>query len=360
MSYFSKSNYHSALEDNNNIDKKSFPKPFWILWFIELWERFGFYGMQAIIILYFVKNLGFSSKESFYIFGSFSAFCYGFVWIGGLIGDQYLGAKRTLLLGVSILIISYVFISISTKETIFYGLSGIIIGNAIFKANPSSLIAKVYATDSARLDGAMMLYYVAINIGSLIASFIIPMIAQTYNWHYAFLICATGLSIGSLFFLLHLTKLDQIATQAGKEPLKLMRLFKVLIAVCFLVYVIANILIFTALIATLSVFITSLCFIYFIYKAFKLPNEQRNRMLIALILMIQAVMFFALYQQMPTSLTLFIEHSVDRHIGLFLIPSAQFQLLNPFFILIMAPFLGFIFKRFPGSHATKFCFGMTL
>ena len=78
-------------------------KAFWVLWSIELWERFGYYGTQAVLSLYFVHKLGYTEKESFYVFGSFSAFVYGFVWIGGYLGDHYLGAKRTLFLGAIVL-----------------------------------------------------------------------------------------------------------------------------------------------------------------------------------------------------------------------------------------------------------------
>lgn len=82
-------------------------KPFWVVWSIELWERFSYYGVQAILALYFINQLGYSESQSFYVFGSFTAFVYGFIWIGGWVGDSYLGAKRTLLLGAIILMFSY-------------------------------------------------------------------------------------------------------------------------------------------------------------------------------------------------------------------------------------------------------------
>ena len=144
-------------------------KPFWVVWAVELWERFGYYGVQAILALYFVQQLGYTEAQSFYVFGSFSAFVYGFTWIGGWLGDKYFGAKRMLVLGAVVLALSYSALALATHDTIFYALSGIIIGNSLFKANPASLISKMYEHDYATLDGAMTYYYMAVNVGSMLS-----------------------------------------------------------------------------------------------------------------------------------------------------------------------------------------------
>ena len=123
---------------------KTLSAPFWIVWGVEFWERFGFYGFQAIIALYFTQKLGMSEKETIYLMGSFFAFTFGFIWVGGLIGDKILGAKRTIVVGAVTLGVSYLSFIFANKETIYYIFAGIIIGNAIFKANPSSLISKMF------------------------------------------------------------------------------------------------------------------------------------------------------------------------------------------------------------------------
>ena len=150
-----------------NKTNKSFSAPFWIVWAVEFWERFGYYGFQAIIALYFTHKIGLTQKETIYLLGSFFAFSFGFIWVGGYIGDKVLGAKRSIILGAFILGISYVSFLFIDKETIYYTLAGIIIGNAIFKANPSSLISKMFDKGDSRLDGAMTMYYMAINIGCI-------------------------------------------------------------------------------------------------------------------------------------------------------------------------------------------------
>lgn len=340
--------------------KSGYPLPFWVAWAIELWERFGFYGMQAIIALYFVRSLGYSSQESFYIFGSFSAFCYGFIWVGGWVGDKYLGAKRSIVIGSVILMLSYAAMALATKETIFFALAGVIVGNALFKANPSSLISKIYGQGNPQLDGAMTMYYVAVNVGSLLSMSITPIIAEIWGWHYAFWVCSFGLLLGIINFCIFLPKMQDLSTEAGKRPFSIARILIVIIASIIATIVIGNILELTALITTATFIISGLCFIYFLYCAFKQPSEIRNRMIISLVLMFQAIVFFTLYQQMPTSLNFFAAHNIDRAVGSWMIPAAEFQLLNPLVIVLMAPVLAFFYRKTPGTHATKFCFGMTL
>lgn len=342
------------------LPRQGYPLPFWVAWAVELWERFGYYGMQAIIALYFVKSLGYSSQESFFIFGSFSAFCYGFIWIGGWVGDKYLGAKRSIVIGAIILMLSYAGMALATKETIFYALSGVIVGNALFKANPSSLISKIYGKGNPQLDGAMTMYYVAVNVGSLISMFITPLVAQAYGWHYAFWICTIGLLLGIINFIIFLPAMQDLSTEAGKKPFNVVRVVTVIISSILAVLIIGNILMYTSVITTATFIIAGLCFIYFLFKSFQLPKDDRNRMIIALVLMLQAIVFFTLYQQMPTSLTFFAEHNVNREVFGFTIPSAEFQLLNPLVIVLMAPVLAWFYRKIPGTHATKFCFGMTL
>ncbi|MCG6507181.1 oligopeptide:H+ symporter, partial [Vibrio parahaemolyticus] len=139
-----------------NIFKQ--PKSFYLIFSIEFWERFGFYGMQAILTVYLVKILGMNESSSFVLFGAFSALVYGFVAAGGWIGDKVIGTKRAITLGAIILMIGYVLLGMSTTkdhfggETLIYIAMGFItVGNGLFKANPSSLLAKVYPENDPRL-----------------------------------------------------------------------------------------------------------------------------------------------------------------------------------------------------------------
>ena len=336
------------------------PKPFWVIWAIEIWERFGYYGTQALLALYFVKHLGFSESESMYVFGSFFAFVFGFVWVGGQIGDKVLGAKRTIVLGAIILMIAYISLFFASPDTIFYSLGGVIVGNALFKANPSSLVSKLYKKGDPALDGAMTMYYMAINIGSFVALFFAPIIGAVFGFKYAFLMSGIGLVIGLLNFFIFYKVLDSISTEAGRETLRISKLITVVIGAIISVFIIGSILPYTAICYTIVGIVAFYGFARFLKIAFSLHGSDRKRMLVAFILLLQGIIFFVLYNQMPTSLTFLAQNNINGTIFGWAIPAAQYQILNPLFILLMSPFLAWAYKRAPGSHVTKFCFGMTL
>ncbi len=339
---------------------KTFSAPFWVVWGIEFWERFGFYGVQAIIVLYFVKHIGLSEKEAIYLMGSFSALMYGFVWLGGYLGDKIIGAKRSIILGSVILASSYMSFSIANESSLYYSLAGIIVGNAIFKANPSSLISKMFSKGDGRLDGAMTMYYMAVNIGSLVSMALTPVISDAYGYQYGFLVCSLGLLAGLVSFFLLYSKMDSVYTEAGKNPLDIKK-FLITIAVSFSAFmIIANILDEIHVCLTITIFVVILATAYYLYIAFTSSSYERNRMLVALVLIVEAVVFFSMYSQQPTSLTLFAEHNIHMSIFGWEIPAAQYQMLNPFWIVALSPILAIFYAKTKYSHATKFCFGMVM
>ena len=190
------------------------PKAFYLIWLIELWERFGFYGMQAILVLYLVQELGFGDTQAYNTFGAFAALLYALTSIGGYIGDHILGTKRTILFGAITLFIGYFLLTISNEHTIYHGLGVIVVGNGLFKANPSSLLAKLYDPDDHRVDGAFTLYYMAINIGSFVSIAATPFVANLWGWNIAFMVSAIGLFIGIINYVC----LINWAKDSGSEP----------------------------------------------------------------------------------------------------------------------------------------------
>lgn len=350
----------SYLTENDIIKQPMMPKQFWVLWTIELWERFGYYGMQAILALYFVHQLGYTERESIFIFGTFSAFVYGFVWVGGYIGDHYLGAKRTIVIGAIIIAISYAMMAIATKDSVFFALAGVVVGNALFKANPSSLISKLYKKGDTALDGAMTLYYMAVNIGSFFSMAITPIIAANYGWGYAFAICSVGLLLGTSSFMIFYKVLDNVYTDAGSKALKLGRFFIVIVGAIISVIAIGILLPYTGICTAIVFIVVAGAFFKFFKIALSLEKRERRRMLVAFVLLFQGVVFFVLYNQMPTSLTFFAVHNINNHIFGLVIPPAEYQVLNPFWIVLMSPILAWLYIKIKSTHITKFCIGMTL
>ena len=205
---------------DNSLNNKDRSKAYGMLWALEFWERFGYYGVQAVLALYFVKSLGFTDTQAFYVFGSFAGLNYGFIWLGGFIGDKYLGAKRTIVIGALILFLGYCLLLLSSQTAVLYSLSCIVVGSALFKSNPTSLISKMYQDSDSKLDGAITMYYMAVNVGGGISMALIPILVQFYGWHSGFGVCAIGLVIALSTYTYFYGLLKNIATEAGSKKLK--------------------------------------------------------------------------------------------------------------------------------------------
>jgi POT family proton-dependent oligopeptide transporter len=336
-----------------------------MIFLLELWERFGFYTVQGVFALFFIRYLGYSDSESYYTFGAFSALVYGMVVIGGYLGDKVLGTKRTIVLGLIVLALGYFSLAITDKEHVFLALGLICVGNGLFKANPSNLLAKCYEPNDPRLHGGFTLYYMAINLGSIFALFAGPTIASRYGYSYAYLMSTVGLLIGLLNYYLQRHYIAQVDTAADNKRISIMQWGGVILGI-YLCTMGASYLLQHVLFAqNLFWLITAIVVVYYFYLAQKESKEMRLRMFVALVLMIEGICFFILYQQMPTSLNLFAVHNVTPTLLGITIDAQSFQALNPIWIVIMSPVLAQVYASFDHqgmSFATpyKFALGMTM
>ncbi|AIT08730.1 major facilitator transporter [Candidatus Francisella endociliophora] len=358
------------IDDINHSKSQNSVAPFWVLWTLELWERFGYYGLQAILAIYFAKKLGFSDGDAMLIFGSFSALLYGGPLIGGWIGDSYLGAKRTIFIGAGILFLSYLSLSFATviaeqigsteKTIVMYSLAGVAIGFGLFKPNPTSLISKLFEKGDPALDGAMTMYYMAINIGSFVSMLITPFVAAKFGYLHAFLCSAIGMLLGLISYIIFYPKIAKVSTDAGLQKFSWSKAIIVIIGSLIAITISANILENTNLCTAVVIVIAIIALIYFFVQMIKQPEHERKRMIVALILIIQGIIFFVLYQQMPTSLNFFAVNNVNPHFLGMTLQGEQWQVLNPLAILVVSPLLSIYYRKSAGTHVTKFCFGMTL
>ncbi len=341
------------------------PRAFHMIFMLELWERFGYYTVQGILTLYFIRYLGYSDVESYYTFGAFSALVFGMVVIGGYLGDKVLGTKRTIVLGLVVLASGYFSLAITDKGHVFYALGLICVGNGLFKANPSNLLSKCYDENDPRLHGGFTLYYMAINLGSMVALFVGPSISSKYGYPYAYMISAIGLLVGIANYWLQKKHVAHINTEADKRKITLVHwtlvAFGVLAFTLSSAYLLQHVMIAKNLLWT----ITALVVLTYAYIMKKESHASFMRMLVAFVLMLEAVIFFTLYQQMPTSLNLFAVNNVVPHFLGFTIDAQAFQALNPIWIVLMSPILAHIYgnlhkKDISFSIPYKFALGMTM
>ncbi|WP_272680811.1 dipeptide/tripeptide permease DtpA [Providencia sp. PROV129] len=356
----------STTNNKEEVSLNAFkqPRSFYLIFSIELWERFGYYGLQGILPIYLSQVLGMSETESITLFSAFAALVYGFVAIGGWLGDKILGTKRVIVLGTLTLIAGYAFVAFSGHDVsmVYVGLATIAVGNGLFKANPSSLLSTCYEKDDPRLDGAFTMYYMSVNIGSFFSMIATPWLAKHYGWDVAFSLSVVGLIITLINFYMCKKWVSQHGSKPDFAPVVISRLVATVIGV------VALITISTWLLHNLGVARTALAIIslgilvIFIKETLALKGTARRRMIVALILMLEAIVFFVLYSQMPTSLNFFALHNVEHEVFGFSIEPAQYQALNPLWIMIGSPILAAIYNKMgdnlPMPH--KFAIGMVL
>ncbi|WP_230389154.1 oligopeptide:H+ symporter [Piscirickettsia salmonis] len=338
-----------------------------MIFFVEMWERFGFYGMQALLAVYFVKSLGMSDVESFSVMGAFMALVYGFVSIGGYIGDRVLGTKRTMVFGAIVLAIGYFLLaaSVDLPQIIFIALGTICIGNGLFKANPSSLLSKCYKEGDPKLDGAFTLYYMSINLGSFISMSLTPTISEHFGWSMAYVVCGIGLVIALLNYMVCRHWVDHVGSEAGMKQLSMNKLITVIVGSVVFIFISAYLLEHLKVAHWVLTIVAVSVVLYYFYETAREDTGYRAKMVVAFILMLVGVVFFVLYMQMPMSLNFFAINNVEHNILGISINPISFQALNPFWIVAISPILAFFYSHFGTkgkdlSMPFKFSIGMFL
>lgn len=341
------------------------PRAFHMIFLLELWERFGFYTVQGVFALYFIRYLGYSEHDAYYIFGAYSALSYGMVVIGGYLGDQVIGTKRTIVLGLVVLAAGYFSLAITNKKGVFYALGLICVGNGLFKANPSNLLAKCYKPNDPRLHGGFTLYYMAINLGSILALIAGPEIATRYGYSYTYIMSAVGLLIALANYYIQRKYIAPVDTFADRHKISLMNWLTIGVSIFVVTSGCALLLHHVMLAKNLTWILTVLVVFYYARLVCRERKMIRIRMIIAFLLILEAVLFFTLYQQMPTSLNLFAVDNVIPSVWGITVNAQSFQALNPIWIVLLSPIVAYFYaglnrQGIQFSIPYKFALGMTL
>lgn len=352
-----------------NTSVSSQRKSFTTIFLIEMWERFGYYGMAALLVLFMVERIGFSDARANLTWGAFTALVYTAPSVGGWIGDKVLGSRRTMLFGAIVLSIGYAMLALPNDSLsyMYAALGVIVVGNGLFKANSANLVRRIYEGDDARIDSAFTIYYMAVNIGSTISILATPWIKDHWGWHTAFAVCAAGMMLGVLNFLLRYRSLQHVGTAPDNAPIVWSRVAAVIAGGVVLGLAAMFILGHKAL-AVACVYAAAVAIlVIFGYMLAKCDRSERAGLIAALVLVAQSILFFIFYQQQSTSLTLFALRNVDPTFSLFGVQlftwsAAQFQALNPIWIMMLSPVLAFLYTRLARgrgdlSVAAKFALG---
>ncbi|MGB8634468.1 MAG: oligopeptide:H+ symporter [Rhodanobacteraceae bacterium] len=365
-----------------NISPATAPKSrsFTTIFLIEMWERFGYYGMQALIVYYMVQRLGFPDERATLVWGAAAALIYVAPAVGGWIGDKILGTRRTMLIGAVILALGYALMVVPTESVtfLFMALGVIVVGNGLFKANAGNLVRKIYEGDDSRIDSAFTIYYMAVNLGAMISQLLTPKLNDYVNatwgnqlgWHVAFAVCSVGLVLGLINYMAMRQYMAHIGSEPDEQPLQVGKLLLVLLGGVGTVFLSAYILQQEG-VARMFVYAAAIVVIgIFAYLIAIGKKSERAGLIAALVLTIQTIFYFIFYQQMSTSLNLFALRNVDPAFYLFGFhlwdwSPAQFQAFNPIWIFILSPVLAWAYTRAGKSGkdisvAAKFALGFVI
>ena len=355
-------------------------KSFSTIFLIEMWERFGYYGMQALIVYYMVQKLGFPDERATLVWGAAAALIYVAPAIGGWIGDRVLGTRRTMLVGAAVLSVGYALMVVPGQSVwfLFCALGVIVVGNGLFKANAGNLVRKIYEGDDSRIDSAFTIYYMAVNLGAMISQLLTPWLKDYFNdhygnglgWHVAFAVCAVGLVLGLFNYAVMRASMSHIGSEPDELPMPWGKLGVVLAAGVAVVFASAYILQHEA-VARAFVYVAGVVvLLIFGYLISIGKPADRAGLIAALVLVVQTMFYFIFYQQMSTSLNLFALRNVDPAFNVFGLhlwdwSPAQFQAFNPIWIFILSPVLAWAYtsagKRNKDlSIAAKFALGFAI
>jgi POT family proton-dependent oligopeptide transporter len=183
------------------INHKEQPKQIWMLFFTEMWERFSFYGMRALLILYMTHVLLFPDKDANLQYGAYNALVYTMPLLGGWLADRLLGFRKSIVLGGVLMAIGHLVLAIPSQATFFLGLGFLISGNGFFKPNISSLLGRFYTEQDPRKDAGYSIFYMGVNIGAFLGGAICGYLGTQVNWHLGFGIAGIFMVLGLVVFL---------------------------------------------------------------------------------------------------------------------------------------------------------------
>ncbi len=325
------------------------PRGLFICFATELWERFSYYGMRALLIFYLMQHFLFSEQESYLIYGAYTALVYMTPVLGGAIADRYLGARKAVTLGAVLLVMGHFGIAFESSVQIFYlSLALIIVGVGFLKTNASTLVGALYRPDDSRRDAGFTIFYMGINIGGAAAPLLCGWLGQTYGWRYGFGLAGVGMLAGLLVFLRgqHLLLGHAEPPNAAwlREPIlsstwaRVSREAVIYIATIGLVLMVWLIMnrrdVVGPMLATFGM-ITGIVILYYAFA--RCTREERDRLLVCATLLVFTIAFWALYEQMGSSLNVFADRMVDRRVLGYEIPAPMFQALPAIFVILCAP-----------------------
>ncbi|MDD3772189.1 MAG: peptide MFS transporter [Weeksellaceae bacterium] len=363
----------SKLEDFDKSPKTGHPKGLYSLFFTEMWERFSYYGMRALLTLFLTAQLvtggfGLDRAESLAVYGIFTALVYLTPILGGWFSDNILGQRKSILIGGITMAIGQFMLAVSSTEAFiqglderkyfFYlGLGVLILGNGFFKPNISTIVGDLYDNDDPRKDGGFTIFYMGINIGAFLSPFVAGTLGEKVGWPWGFVAAGVGMLLGVLWFHIKRDTLEGLglppkAIKEGRTDLNNKDWMDVLFYTVGNVAIVFGVMAFwgatSDLVHTIVVWVFGIAGTLFIgMSIFKgtSGSTEWSRVVVILILAFFNIVFWAGFEQAGGTFNLFAEENTDRMLGNFQIPTTWFQNVNPIAIVTLAPLFSILWIK---------------
>ena len=337
------------------------PKGLSTLFFTEMWERFSYYGMRALLILYMVApaakgGLGFPTEKAAAIYGLYTGAVYFTSIPGGFIADRLLGLRRAVLIGGILIACGHFSMALNVLPLFYLGLVLIVLGTGLLKANIASIVGQLYPTGDVRRDAGFSIFYMGINTGAFVSPIVCGYLGQKVGWHWGFGAAGVGMTFGVIQFVLGKARLGEAglhfekAKDAGTLWAKLIAALLVLSVVIYSLWPYRDLVI---LFGTAGLFT-------WILRQCETPLEKK-RTLAVIVLFVFATLFWAGFEQAGSSLNLFADQVTRNTLLGYDFPSSWFQSVQPLFIILLAPVFAWVWIRLgprePSSPA-KFAYGL--
>ena len=311
-------------------------QPYRDLFFIcatEMGERFSFYMVRNILVLYMVKVFLLSNSKAYATFATFTALLYFTPLMGGYLADRWLTTKDSILIGGILLSMGYFFLAQSQHSFFYFGLGILIVGCGFFMPNIAKAVGHLYDENNSQRENGFTLFYIAIQVGAVIPPLFTAWMIFKLGWSSAFLFSCSIILLSTILFYFTYPQNDKFTFSISKFIFLSIGIVLTVIGFTFFVKKPALANIAFGLLSGLFIF-------YAIKKSFDFSVAQRNRLLVAHVLTAFSILFWMLYEQVGMSLTIFTEYNVDRSFGSGSIPTISFFVLNPFFIILLGPLIG--------------------
>ncbi|MBN23056.1 MAG: MFS transporter [Bdellovibrionaceae bacterium] len=322
-------------------EKVKHPGGLYVLFFTEMWERFSYYGMRALLVLYMVNQMKYADTDAYGIYAAYGALVYASPFFGGMIADRILGYKKSIIWGGILMAFGHFMMAFENPMSFYTALALLCVGNGFFKPNISSLVGQLYDDGDSRRDAGFTIFYMGINLGAMFSPLLCGYIGETYGWHYGFSLAGIGMLAGLTQFSMGQKHLDGKGLPPSEEALKgkclgpLSRQHAVYLGTLFAIPTFAYLIINNAKVGTILVILGIAILGWTFFEAFKRDVASRDRLLVLVLLMFFHTVFWAFFEQAGSSLTLFADRNVDRMIFGWHMPASMTQVFNPFFIITL-------------------------